>query len=281
MASTEHAIAAAVAVAREHGLPTGDPRVVRDLTNVIVHLPPAPVVARVSLVLASVRDLAWLAQQVELAQFLAAAGAPVAAPADELDPGPHEHDGLQVTFWRYVEHDRARLDGPAAMRGLREVHEALAEFDGVLPSADRLDEVRSVLAAMPASDYASEAELNELRTFARRLEPFPGRPIHGDAHVGNVLCPPDGRQLWTDFENAAVGPVEYDLAAMAYRREPDTNAMLAAYGDYDAAVFEAVQPALALFLATMTTHMALMGRATKSPEPRVRVERALAYAREM
>jgi hypothetical protein len=275
------ALDAAVAVAREHGLPTQDPRIVRDLTNVIVHLAPAPVVARVSLVLASVRDPASLAQQVELAQFLVAAGAPVAAPAEEVDPGPHEHGGLQVTFWRYVEHDRARLDGPAAMRALREVHTALAGYDGVLPSADRLEEVRRVLDAMPPSGYSSEEELNMLRTFARRLEPLEGRPIHGDAHVGNVLCPPDGRQLWTDLENVAAGPVEYDLAAMAYRREPDTDAMLSAYGEYDRATFEAVQPVLALFLATMTTHMALLGRVTKSPEPRVRVERALAYAREM
>ena len=115
MASTEHAVAAALGVAREHGLPVEAPRTLRDLTNVLVHLAPAPVVARVSIVLASVRDSAWLAQQVELARFLAAAGAPVAAPADEVDPGPHLHDGLHVTFWRYL--DQGLLPEGAVLRG--------------------------------------------------------------------------------------------------------------------------------------------------------------------
>ena len=73
---------------RAHGLPTSDPVVLRDLTNLIVHLRPAPVVARVQLTLGALRGLAWARAEIDAAHFLAAAGAPVAPPARDVDPGP-------------------------------------------------------------------------------------------------------------------------------------------------------------------------------------------------
>jgi hypothetical protein len=279
VASTEHAVAAAVAVAREHGLPTEDPRIVRDLTNVIVHLAPALVVARVALALAD-RGVEWLAQQVELVSFLAAAGAPVAPPTRDVDPGPHERNGLWVTLWTWFDHDRARLDANEVGRTLRELHDAMAGYGGNLPTCDRLGESTQVLQALVPSEHASAEELEELLALAGRLEPLDGRPIHGDAHFGNVLCTRDGH-LWTDFENMCAGPVEYDLAALAYRAAPATADALAAYGDYDAAALERVAPQMTVLLAALTVKMALMGRLAKTPEPRARVERALAYAREM
>jgi len=42
------AVAAAVAVARAHGLAVGEPAVLSDGVNLVVHLRPAPVVARVA-----------------------------------------------------------------------------------------------------------------------------------------------------------------------------------------------------------------------------------------
>ena len=44
--------AVAVALAKELGIPANDAVVLSDLTNVLVHLRPSPVVARVSLTLA-------------------------------------------------------------------------------------------------------------------------------------------------------------------------------------------------------------------------------------
>src|SRR3954447_7616941 len=94
---------AVLAVARRLDLPTEDPRVLRDKTNLLVHLAPAPVVARVPLTFTLAREPAWFGQEVELAAWLAARCAPVAPPAD--DPGPHEHDEFLVTLWAYVDHD--------------------------------------------------------------------------------------------------------------------------------------------------------------------------------
>ncbi|MEU6712105.1 phosphotransferase [Nonomuraea sp. NPDC046802] len=64
---------------------------------------------------------------------------------------------------------------------------------------------------------AEEADL--LRASADELAPFlaepDGRrqPLHGDAHPGNLIATRDGLK-WIDFEDACLGPVEWDLASM-------------------------------------------------------------------
>ena len=114
---------AALAAGRAHGLPTTDPVVLRDLTNLIVHLRPAPVVARVQLTLGALRGPAWGRAEIDAAQFLTAAGAPIAPPASDVDPGPQEISGLLVTFWALIDHDPALADpggrGPLAPRAAR------------------------------------------------------------------------------------------------------------------------------------------------------------------
>ena len=93
-------LASAVAVARAHGLRADDPVVLRDAWNVLVHLRPDPVVARVS----SPRPFPFgprpqeLVRELAVAAHAAAAGAPVVPPAAELPPGPHEHGGNVLTF---------------------------------------------------------------------------------------------------------------------------------------------------------------------------------------
>ncbi len=267
---SKDAVAAAVSASREQGLRVEAPVVVRDLTNVLVHLAPAPVVARVPITLARLRSPGWFAEEMRVAQFLAAEGAPVAPPSDAVDPGPHEQDGFAITFWRWIDHDPARADPVAAGRSLRELHEALLRYTGVLPTCDRLGEIRTLLAAL---------ELDELLALANRLKPLDGRPIHGDAHLSNVLWSPDG-PLWSDFENACLGPVEYDLACLRYRRVPEAEAAIGAYGEHGDV--DAVMPLLALQLAAWTQ---LVAERSDDPahhaEARRRLERALVYAREM
>ena len=263
-------VTAALETALSHGLPTDRPIVVRDLTNVLVHLQPAPVVARVPVTLARLRPPEWFAEELRLAQFLAAAGAPVAPPSDEVDPGPHRQDGFAITFWRWIDHDPARADPVAAGRSLRELHSVLERYTGELPSCDRLEEVRHVLTSLG---------LDELLEFANRLEPLGGRPLHGDAHLANVLWSPTG-PLWTDLENACRGPVEYDLACLRYRRLPEAEEAISAYGDHGDV--HAVMPLLALQLAAWTQ---LVAERSDDPshhaEAQRRIERTLAYAREM
>ena len=101
---------------------------------------------------------------------------------------------------------------------------------------------------MPAGDLAALREVHA-RLAGERVPA--GRPIHGDAHFRNILWAQEG-PLWTDLENACSGPVEYDLAALAWRGVDGTEEALAAYGDYDSELVERVTPFLALFLTAWT-----------------------------
>ena len=271
------ALAAATVVAGAQGLPTGEMRVLRDLTNLLVHLSPAPVVARVPLTLSRLRGPQWFGAEVDLARFLEHAGAPVAPVAADVDPGPHLHGDLLVTFWAYVDHDDARADGPAAGRSLRELHEALGGWTGALPTCDRLEEVARLLAALEPSELVSAGELDALRALCARRRPLaPGRPLHGDAHLRNILWSPDG-PLWTDLENACSGPVEYDLACLSWRGQPGTEEALTAYGTHEEELRDALEPVLALFLAAWT--IVVVSRAPTPggiAEARERIRRALA-----
>ena len=266
---------AALAIARTHGLPADRPRVLRDLTNVLVHLEPAPIVLRVQLTLGALRGPAWAETEMRVAQFLARAGAPIAPPTGDVDPGPHVHGGLIVTFWRFVEHDPARADPVLAGRSLRELHDTFDAYDGELPTCDRLDEVRRVLDDLPPT-----SRLAELRAFADRLPPLEGRPIHGDAHLRNILWTPDG-PLWSDLENVCRGPREYDLACIRFRPLPETDQAITGYGDHDEEVVEGALVYVTLFLAAVTQLVARRGGADARAEADRRVRHALRYAREM
>jgi hypothetical protein len=272
---------AALEVATAHGLPTRDAQVIRDATNVLVHLKPAPVIARVPLTLARLRDRAWFTEEVELASFLAQAGAPVVPPTENVDPGPHEHGLFLVSFWTHVGHDPERFDAPAAGRSLRELHQALQAFHRPLPAWERLDEVGRVLDLIQPSELVSPSELGALHAVRERLLPppeLPQRPLHGDSHFRNLLWTSAG-PLWTDLENACAGPVEYDLACLHWRDDPGTADALASYGAYDEVVVEQVTPYLVLFLAAWM--ILVVERAPSEggrAEARRRIERALAHA---
>lgn len=229
-----------------------EPVVVRDLTNVLVHLAPAPVVARVPVTLARLRGPAWEELVVRLATFLADEGAPVVAPSRVLPPGPHAADGLTVSFWEHVDHDPDRFDAAVAGRSLRDLHDALSRWPLELPRFERLREIEGVLDGLPPSGH-----VDVLRAAHARLGEtgLPARPLHGDAHFNNLLWSADG-PLWTDLENACSGPPEYDLAALAWRGADGTAEALAAYGDRDDAVLAQVMPYLALFLAAWTLDLA-------------------------
>jgi aminoglycoside phosphotransferase (APT) family kinase protein len=192
-----------------------------------------------------------------------------------VDPGPHERDGLIVTFWRFVDHDPARADPLLAGRSLRELHDVFAAYSGELPTCDRLHEVRQVL-----TDLSPTPELAALRAFADRLPPLGGLPIHGDAHLRNILWTPEG-PLWSDLENICRGPREYDVACIRFRPLPETEEAIVGYGDHDEEAVNGALVYVTLFLAAVTQLVAARGGEEARAEARRRVERALRYAREM
>lgn len=222
----DRAVAAAVAVARAHGLRVDEPIVLASLFAVRVHLKPAPVVARVPTLTARVRNPIepWLARELAVVGYLASRGAPVVPPSSALPPGPHAHDGLAMTFWQYVEPVPGRAVTAAETgRMLGELHAALRAYPGELPLlAPPLSDIPACLAMLDrenvnAIDAADIAMLRAAHDrIAPRLHALPGplQPVHGDVHPGNIIPTAQGL-LWNDFEDISLGPVAWDLTSLA------------------------------------------------------------------
>lgn len=223
---------AALAVTRHVGLAVERAEVVGTGTHVLVRLEPGPVAARVTADGIFAPFAGDLEAEVRLAAALHAAGAPVVPPLPGVPPRAHECGSRRVTLWTWWAH-RGGDDRPeAAGRALAACHRALA------------GDVRVPLERWPRL-AATRARLARLQPAARAvLAPLlappdgPLRPIHGDAHAGNVLPGP----VWHDWEEAQLGCVEWDLACLvAPGRVAGTDfghgeAVLAGYDEpYDAA----------------------------------------------
>jgi hypothetical protein len=203
-------------------------------SNVLVHLKPAPVVARVMTATADLHDDVerWLERELAVAAFAAGQGDLVVAPSDLLPPGPHEHDGLWMTMWEYVVHDaHAPPPGPRELgRSLRRLHAALAGFPGDLaPLSDIRDWLAGLLDGLQDADEL-RARLDALTPTVFE-SPLPAQAIHGDASMSNLLRTAGGL-VWNDLEDVCTGPVAWDVAGLVLRRDAAfREEFLAAYGD--------------------------------------------------
>jgi hypothetical protein len=228
------AVRAAVKVAAGHGVSCADPIVLRNGSNVLVHLAPTPVVARVASLTALIRPhvSATLAKDLAMAGYLAGRGAPVVAPSGELPVGPHQCDGHSLTFWTYVEHERDHVFQPAEVGPLlADLHAELRDFPGELPAAPPLDvpEILAFLDAEPLlSDDDAAALIEDATRLTGTLATMTAVPLHGDAHPGNLMYTARG-PVWTDFEDAWRGPIEWDLACLSETGRLDGRAAVTGY----------------------------------------------------
>lgn len=220
---TRAGIAAALRVARAQGLPADDPRLLSSRGSVLVHLAPVPVVARVSTGSAWTRadPFAWLEREVLAAGFLSAQGAPVMAPTDLADPGPHRCDGHVVSLWELLPPSADRPEPREVGRSLAQLHAAAIGFTTEMPDlvpirdfvTEGLDILRreqlveaGMLAALLARHDEVMREIDAMRAASLPL-------LHGDSHAGNLLRSGSG-WAWIDLEETCSGPPEFDLAIM-------------------------------------------------------------------
>ena len=225
---------AAVKVAVGLDIHCDDPVVLADGANVVVHLSPAPVVAKVAASTTEVRPAAaWLQRELDVAGYLAGRGAPVMTPSPEVPATVHHGDGHAMSFWRYL---------PPAGRGpagedvigpmLRDLHAELAGYPGQLPVLTPLQDIPAYLARPQTSLTPSEAaalSAAHARLMAG-LGSFSARPLHGDAGAGNLMATGSG-WVWHDFEDTCSGPLAWDVAASTASQRLDARRVLAAYGD--------------------------------------------------
>jgi len=137
---------------------------------------------------------------------------------------------------------RREVEPVAAGEGLRAIHDALAGYEGELPSLHTGDLTRITESLEPSADVDLLRELG-LRQPAGRLQ-----ALHGDAHLANCLPGP----LWHDFETACRGPRELDLAALSLsarvRDDDPSRIALEAYGDHNADLLEECLPVYAAWI---------------------------------
>jgi hypothetical protein len=265
-------LAAAQAVARAHGVNCDEAVRIAAGSNVLVHLNPAPVVARVMTGTAVLHDDAeqWLAREVAVGAFLAERTDLVVPPSDILPPGPHEHDGLWMTLWKFVPHDeQAPPPEPRELgRSLRGLHLALADFPGDLgPLSEIRDWLRRLLAELRPSPRLTRRDIDGLRFELDALTPavfessLSAQALHGDASIGNLLRADSGL-VWNDFEDVCVGPVAWDIAGLAASARARGHSakfveeLLAAYGEPGVESLEPFLEAHALYDVVWRAHRA-------------------------
>jgi aminoglycoside phosphotransferase len=261
MGDLDHrAVAAAAAVADGWGVATDEPVVIHSGSNVLVHLRPAPVVARVMTGTVVLHDdpRRWLAREISVLEFLAPSGLAV-APTPLIAPGPHHHDGLWMTFLTWIagvepvsEIDDAHRLG----RALRDLHHELRPFKGDLDDLRAVREnIERLHGELRPSDVREAEAIGSLRARLDGLgeavfeSTLPIQALHGDVSLSNLLRSPQ-RLVWNDFEDTFRGPVHWDLASYAESlricgaSSNFVEAMLDAYGwydEHDLAPFIAVQ----------------------------------------
>jgi len=243
----------ALAVAGQAGIACSDPVVLAAGMSTVVHLRPSPIVARVTRVAHHIRPVEDFAGTIALARALPGLVVP---PSDQVDPGPHVAHGRYVTFWAHVE---AVPAAPAeAGSSLRALHRAARGHDGRLRSFDPRPEALRIAALVGGAEGVVLRAAAERINVPRLVE----QPVHGDAHLGNAQA----GGLWLDFDEACLGPPEWDLACLRHRQflfgelARETNEALAAYGPHDEEAVSALEPLVVLFTAAWGTTAPLLGR---------------------
>jgi hypothetical protein len=232
---TRRGLAAVARLAARLGLPSDEPVVLSHRGNLLVHLTPAPVVARVATLTGTWRldPMAWLGREVAVAGFVAERGGPVVPPAPNA--GPYWQDGLAISLWQYVV-ARDEEPGPADVgRALGLLHLAArdcpADLGELHPATDQITDGLTVLERNAVIDAGTLAALRARHVAALAdLRAAGGEPIvlHGDAHRGNLLGA--SGWLWIDLEETGRGPAAWDLATMVrYYDGADGLAALRAY----------------------------------------------------
>jgi phosphotransferase family enzyme len=240
-------LAAAQAVARDHGVACDEAVRIAGGSNVLVHLKPAPVVARVMTGTAVLHDDVeqWLAREVAVGVFLAERTEVAVPPSDLLPPGPHERDGMWMTMWTFVDHDaQAPPPDPRELgESLRALHAALADYAGDLPPLSGIrDWLAGLLAELRPSPELTQVDIDWLGSELDALTVFdsslPAQALHGDVSLGNLLRTDHGL-LWNDLEDVCRGPVAWDVAGlvasarMRGHSEEFVDETLTAYGRVD------------------------------------------------
>jgi hypothetical protein len=212
-------IRAVTAVLAAHGIVPDRCDVLQDGNTLVLRLT-ADLVARIVQDTSGPRQgTDWVARENAIAQHLTEAGAPIIPLHPGLPAGPHLHDGYPMNFWQFVQAIDTPPQPAAIGSTLQRCHAALRSFAQPLPPLAILTESLAILQQSQAFPGATHQLLERhLQTSLEALRPLPHQPLHGDAHMGNLMHTTQ-RLLWTDWEDAFSGPIEWDLASAIWNAQ--------------------------------------------------------------
>ena len=240
-------IRAATETALAHGLKLDRCEVLQDGNTLVLRLSETLVARVVQDVDGPRQGTEWFARETALARHLTQHGAPVVPMHPDLPQEPHEHLGYTLNFWLYVSTVDTAPDAVEIGRTLQDCHEVLRSFSEPLPKLAILTESLGLLTTLRERGLFPEDTLSLLSgcltNSLEKLEAFPHQPLHGDAHLGNLMNTTQGL-LWADWEDTFSGPVEWDLASIIWNakileEDHDTvDQILGAYRDAGGQILE-------------------------------------------
>jgi hypothetical protein len=216
------AILAAHHVAEQYGIVPDRCVVLQDAHTIVVRITDTLVARIVTDTTGPRSGTAWLACETAIAAHLSHRRAPIIPLHPALPPTAHEHDGYAMNFWTYV----TAVDAPPApadmARTLHQCHRMLSDFDQALPALAILHESLTILEQEPVQRSLTQESIallsHHLIDSLEKLAPLPQQVLHGDAHMGNLMMTTDGL-LWSDWEDAFLGPIEWDIASLIWNAQ--------------------------------------------------------------
>lgn len=220
MTNKDKLISQVLLTAKTFGLSDITPIVLSQGGNLIIHLSPYPIVARVAAVISKENpDKVYklLARELRVARHLQNKGVPVILPTELIDAGPHNVNGTWMTLWTYIPPTQSQpLTPNEAVKLVNALSIAMKDFSDALPVLGIWDRVcHSAMRLRKNSDYRIKSLLKVFQRVdvqMRKIEPGFLTPAHGDAHARNLLPSPEG-WLWMDFEDVSLMPPYWDLAS--------------------------------------------------------------------
>jgi hypothetical protein len=208
-----------VLFSNKRGLTGLAPIVLSDSGNLVIHLAPYPIVARLATVI-SKEDFTHayniMERELRVARHLQAKGIPVIPPTNLTDAGPFEVDGVWMTFWNYVSPTQLEFPTPSeSVELVNALSMAMKDFVDELPMFGVWERAcRSAERLKKQTDSRIHALLKVFLKVDEqmRIKPSLLLPCHGDAHARNLFPSPEG-WLWTDFEDVSLMPAYWDLAS--------------------------------------------------------------------
>lgn len=212
-------IEAAVSVLDHHGVVSDRCEILQDGHTLVVRLTETLVARVVTDIDGPRQGLDWFERETAIAAHLTLHHAPVNPLHPDLPATAHQHEGYAMNFWKFVTATDAVPEPREIGSTLYQCHNILRHFPESLPELAILHETLAILESSVEKDYFDAPTVDLLKRHLQRsidvLAHLPAQVLHGDAHMGNLMMTTQG-MLWTDWEDAFSGPVEWDLASIVW-----------------------------------------------------------------